>query len=81
MNLNKQERYNKIVKRLPILRDIKEEFWDIVYEPQEGDMPPLLTNRPISKEKEFEIDLINKEVSDFLKKENILFVSSLNNNG
>lgn len=45
------------------------------------DIPPLLTNRPISKEKEFEIDLINKEVSDFLKKENILFVSSLNNNG
>ena len=45
------------------------------------DMSPLLTNRPISKEKEFEIDLINKEVSDFLKKkENILFVSSLNNN-
>ena len=42
------------------------------------DMPPLLTNRPISKE--FEIDLINKEVSDFLKKENILSVSSLNNN-
>ena len=45
------------------------------------DMPPLLTNRPISKEKEFEIDRINKEVSYFLKKENILFVSSLNNNG
>jgi hypothetical protein len=45
------------------------------------DMPSLLTNRPISKEKEFEIDLINKEVSDLLKKENILFVSSLNNNG
>ena len=45
------------------------------------DMPPLLTNRPISKEKAFEIDRINKEVSDFLKKENILFVSSLNNNG
>ena len=44
------------------------------------DMPPLLTNRPISKEKEFEIERINKEVSDFLKKENILFVSSLNNN-
>ena len=36
------------------------------------DMPPLLTNRPISKEKEFEIELINKEVSDFLKKENII---------
>ena len=45
------------------------------------DMPPLLTNRPISKEKELEIERINKEVSDFLKKENILFVSSLNNNG
>ena len=44
------------------------------------DMPPLLTNRPISKEKELEIERISKEVSDFLKKVNILFVSSLNNN-
>ena len=37
------------------------------------DIPPLLTNRPISKEKEFEIDLINKEVSDFLKKKKIYY--------
>ena len=44
--MNKQERYNKIVKRLPILRDIKEEFWDIVYEPQEGDMPKHFDNLP-----------------------------------
>ena len=44
--MNKQERYNKIVKRLPILRDIKEEFWDIVYEPQEGDMPNHFDNLP-----------------------------------
>ena len=42
--MNKQERYNKIVKRLPILRDIKDEFWDIVYEPQEGDMPNHFDN-------------------------------------
>lgn len=33
------------------------------------DMLPLLTNRPISKENEFEIERINKE--------NILFVSSI----
>lgn len=44
--MNKQERYNKIVKRLPILRDIKKEFWDIVYEPQEGDMPNHFDNLP-----------------------------------